>query len=186
MSLKAGVKAARGQLQSGDAQGALVACTELIQQHAASCTSEADQQILYALYITKGMAATAFENWHEGITAYRAAVQLQSDLPQAWKGLVDCLTAANLEAELPKPLLRMAAIAAAKANYARSRSLRLRAAQILMDTQTSSRDAALAALTAHLESTGKIYYDQIMLRAILCINACMHTATLCASTHCKA
>jgi hypothetical protein len=156
MSLKAGVKAARGLLQSGDSQGALDACTDLIQQHAASCSSDADRQILYALYITKGMAATACENWQEGINAYRAAVQSQSDLPQGWKGLVDCLTAANLEAELPEPLLKMAAIAAAKANYARSRSLRLRAAQILMDTQASSPDAALAALTAHLDSSGKI------------------------------
>ena len=83
MSLKADVKAVRALLQSGDSRGALTACQALLPKIKAS---PEDAAVLCAFHVTHGLAATACEAWGEATEAYRAATELQPDLPQAWKG----------------------------------------------------------------------------------------------------
>ncbi|KAG5190631.1 hypothetical protein JKP88DRAFT_352627 [Tribonema minus] len=95
------------------------------------------------------MAAAAAAEPGKGAAFYQRLTELRPDMPQAWKGLVDCLTGAGREAELPVPLLQMATIAQAKQNWQRARGLILKAAQVLMDV-VGNTNAALKAVNMHI------------------------------------
>lgn len=154
MGVKSELKQARARMQGGEPAEAL----SMIQGILNSGSPELeDPQILYAVLVSSGMAGFAAEDYETAETSFRRAASTNRGAPQAWKGLIDCLERAGKVEALQEALLPAVEIAESKQNFIRSRTLRLRMAQIL--EEQGRVDEALEALGRHLDNPAAVASD---------------------------
>ncbi|CAM9333472.1 unnamed protein product [Phaeothamnion confervicola] len=89
---------------------------------------------------------------------YTSATYVLPANPQAWKGLCDCFERTGKKTSLLKPLMKSVEIAEAKMNYSRSRSLRLKLAQLFKDL--GQPENALPVLRAFLDKAACMAADE--------------------------